>query len=89
MASAIVGKITYYAGASGTVSLEAGEKLLHVRALGGSGGKLTIDGGDEIPLPASYVFDDANDSRTEEWMGPIDLVFTSTVSYFVKTKKKS
>ena len=87
MATAILGKIAYHAGASGTVSLVAGEKLLHVRALGAAGAKLTINGGNEIPIPASYTFDDSIDSLAEEFVGPMDLVFTSTLSYFVKTKK--
>lgn len=84
----ITGRIAYHGGTSGTVTLDAGEKVLQIRALGASGAKLTIDGGDEIALPASYVFDTGNDSYSEEWVASA-LVFTSTLSYFVKTKKKS
>ncbi len=85
----ITGVIAYHAGTAGTVSLEAGERLLHVRAYGAGSGKLTIDGGDDIAIPALYTFDDSIDARCEEWVGPIDLVFTNTLSYFVKTKKKA
>jgi hypothetical protein len=81
----IIGKVAYHAGASGPVTLDKNERVLHIRALGGAGGKLTIDGGDEIPIPANYVFDDSiTDGRGEQWVGAV-LVFTSTVSYFVKT----
>ena len=84
----ISGVIGYHAGSAGTVSLAAGERLLRIRALGAAGATLTIDGGDSIPLPANYVFDDEIDSRCEEFVGPMDLVFTSTLSYYVKTKTK-
>jgi uncharacterized protein YjlB len=84
--STIVGRIAYHAGAAGTVALAKGERVLHIRALGAAGATLTIDGGDVIPLPATYMFDDANNARTEEWVGS-SLVFTSTLSYFVKTLK--
>ena len=86
--SAITGRIAYHAGTSGTVALEAGERILHVRAYGAAGGKLTIDGGDDIAIPALYIFDDAIDSYSEEWTAST-LVFTNTLSYFVKTKKKN
>ncbi len=88
MSAAVIGRIGYHAGAAGTVSLATGEKLLHVRALGAANATLVIDGGTAIPLPAAYVFDDAIDSQAEEFVGPMDLVFTSTLSYFVKTKLK-
>ncbi len=88
MSAAVIGRIAYHAGTSGTVTLATGEKLLHVRAYGAGGGKLTIDGGAEIPIPALYTFDDRIDSQAEEFVGPMDLVFTSTLSYFCKTKLK-
>lgn len=88
MASAITGRIKYYGGTSGTVALAAGEKVLHIRALGASGAYVTIDGGDQAAIPASYVFDDANDSRTEEFVGST-IVFHATLAYFVKTKTHS
>jgi hypothetical protein len=66
----IIGKVAYHAGASGPVTLDKNERVLHIRALGGAGGKLTIDGGDEIPIPANYVFDDSiTDGRGEQWVG--------------------
>lgn len=83
----IVGKIGYHAGTSGTVTLDPNEKILSIIALGAAGAYLTIDGGDQIPLPASYTFNDANDSRCEEFVGSV-LVFHATLSYYVKTKSK-
>lgn len=85
MAAAITGRIAYHAGTSGTVTLDPGEKILHIRALGAAGAKLTIDGGADITIPANYTFDDSIDSRTEEWVASV-LVFTNTLSYYVKTK---
>jgi hypothetical protein len=81
----ITGEIGYHAGTSGAVTLGPTEKVLHIRALGASGATLTIDGGDVIPIPASYVFDDGNDSRCEEYTGVV-LTFDSTLSFYVKTK---
>lgn len=86
MASAITGSIAYHAGTSGTVTLDPGEKILRIVALGAAGAYLTIDGGDQIALPANYTFVDGNDSRAEEFVGSV-LVFNATLSYFVKTKK--
>lgn len=83
---ALVGRIGYHAGTAGTVTLAKGEKVLHIRALGASSAKLTINAGADIPIPASYVFDDFVDADTAEFVGPMDLVFSSTLSYFVKTK---
>jgi len=85
--SNIVGKIGYHAGSSGTVTLEANERILSIRALGASGAKLSIDGGDDIPIPAAYVFETRLDVEGEEFVGST-LVFTSTLSYFVKTKRR-
>ena len=85
MSYPIVGRIGYHGGTSGTVTLAAGEKVLQIRALGASGAYLTIDGGDQIAIPASYTFDTGNDSYSEEFVGSV-LVFHSTLSYFVKTK---
>ena len=86
MSAAIVGKIAYHGGTSGTVTLATGEKILQIRAYGAAGGTLTIDGGDTIAIPALYTFDTGNDARSEEFVGSA-LVFTNTLSYFVKTKK--
>lgn len=88
MAAAIVGKIAYHAGASGTVSLDSGERLVGMWCVAtGAGGYVTIDGGDQIPLVAGVPFAFGNESRTEEWVG-VDVVLSGTVSYFLKTKQK-
>lgn len=87
MSYPITGKIAYHAGTSGTVTLAPGEKVLQITALGASGAYLTIDGGDQIALPASYAWAMGNDSYSEEFVGSV-LVFQSTLSYFVKTKQK-
>ncbi len=59
-----------------------------MRALGAANATLVINGGTAIPLPAAYIFDDSLDSLCEEFVGPMDLVFASTLSYYCKTKKK-
>jgi hypothetical protein len=83
----ITGKIAYHAGTSGTVTLDAQEKVLSIIALGAAGAYITIDGGDQIALPANYVFNDRNDANCEEFVGST-IVFHSTLSYYVKTKQK-
>lgn len=82
----VIGKVGYHAGASGTVSLDSGEKLIGLWCVAtGAGGYVTVDGGDQIPLVAGIPFAFALESRTEEWVG-VDIVFHATTSYFVKTK---
>lgn len=88
MASALVGSVKYYGGSSGTVSLSKSEALLAIRAVGASGAYVTINGGDQVPIPASSFFEDRVDSRKEEWVGPLDIIFHATTSYFVKTLVK-
>ncbi len=84
----ILGQIRYHAGDDGTVSLEPGETLLGLWCVAsGTGATLSIDGGDDIPLVAGIPFAFALESFTAEWVG-IDIVFTSTTSYFVKTKSR-
>jgi hypothetical protein len=89
MAAAILGRINYYASATpGTVSLAPTEKLIGLWCVAtGAGGYLTIDGGAQIPLVAGVPFAFALESRTEEWVG-VDVVFSGTASYFVKSKLK-
>lgn len=88
MAAAITGKIAYHSAANGTVTLEAGEKLIGLWCVAtGAGGYVTVDGGDQIPLVANIPFSFALESRTEEWVG-VPIVFHATASYFVKTKRK-
>ena len=89
MAAAVLGKVFYYAGASGTVSLAATEKLIGLWCVAsGSGGYVTIDGGDQIPLLSGVPFGFALESRTEEWIG-VDVVFSGTAAYFLKSKRKA
>ncbi len=89
MAAAILGRVFYYASATpGTVSLAATEKLIALWAVAtGAGAFITIDGGDQIPLVAGVPFAFACESRTEEWVG-VDVVFSGTASYFLKSKRK-
>lgn len=88
MASAIVGKIGYHAGVSGTVTLLPGEKMIGMVCVATApGGTVVINGGDAIPLVANIPFSQGTESRTEEWVG-VHIVFSGTVSYFVKTKTK-
>ncbi len=90
MSAAILGRIFYYASATpGTVSLAASEKLVGLWCVAtGAGAYVTIDGGAQIPLVAGVPFAFALESRTEEWVG-VDIVFSGTASYFVKSKKKA
>jgi hypothetical protein len=84
------GEIAYHAGTAGTVTLAVGEKIIAIRALGASNATLTIFGGDSIPIPASYVFEEFVQSSHPEFVaatGKTDLVFVSTLSYFIKTRK--
>lgn len=89
MAAPIIGKIHYYSGVSGTVSLEKGERMLGLWCLAsGAGGKVVVDGGSDITLVAGVPFAFGTESRAEEWVGPVDIVFTNTATYFIKTKRK-
>ncbi len=83
----IRGTIGYHAGTSGTVTLTAHEKLIGLWCVATSGGAtLTIDGGNSIPLVASIPFAMACESGDREWTGAISIVFSGTVSYFIKTR---
>ena len=84
----VIGRIGYHAGVSGTVTLDASERLIYVWCIATAGGAtLTIAGGDSIALPSGIPFMMGLESRTEEWVGAA-LVFTGTASFFVKTKSK-
>lgn len=88
MAAAIVGRIGYHTGTSGTVTLAAGEKMIGMVCVASApGGTVTINGGDAIPLVANIPFSQGTESRTEEWVG-VPIVFSGTAMYFVKTKTK-
>ena len=87
MAAALIGKINYRAGVSGTVVLDSGEKLVALWAVATtSGGYVSINGGDHIPLVAGVPFSFGNETRTEEWV-TATIVFSGTASYFMKTLK--
>lgn len=88
MAAPIIGKIAYHAGTSGTVTLAAGEILLGVWCVAtGSSGTLTVAGGNTITLVQNIPFQFGVESGTAEWAG-VALVFSNTVSYFVKSLTK-
>jgi hypothetical protein len=85
----VIGKIGYAAGDAGTVTLVAGERLIALWCVAtAAGAYVTIDGGSQIPLIAGIPFGFALESRTEEWAGVV-IVFHGTVSYFVKSKKRT
>ncbi len=90
MAAAILGRVFYYASATpGTVSLAPTEKLIALWCVAtGAGGYVTVDGGDQIPLVAGVPFAFACESRTEEYIG-VDVVFSGTASYYLKSKRKA
>lgn len=74
------GTPSYEAGTSGTVSVPDGALVVGMTAHTTTGGTLTIDGGDSIPIPANSVFVD----DLPLWAGPLDLIFTGTDSYYVR-----
>lgn len=74
------GKWGYVAGTSGTASLPKGVQVISIY-MAGSGGSMTINGGDSIVMPATNAFQ--INFRHLLLVAPT-LVFSSTSSYFVE-----
>lgn len=75
------GVYQYTAGVSGTASVPSGaSRILSIAARASSGGSITIDGGDPIPIPAGANFADDFRGRLR---GPATLIFDGTDAYFV------
>lgn len=77
----ITGTYGYVAGASGTVIMPAGCKILGMSVYAsGAGATITINGGASIPVPTGGVVD------SEPWgnLTSPTYVFTGTTAYFVE-----
>ncbi len=75
------GSWDYSAGASGTVNIPAGRRVLGIAATGGTAAaSLTINGGASVPIPANMSVEFAPRGNL---VAPT-LVFTSTASFLVE-----
>lgn len=83
------GKFTYYAGASGTVTLPAGATVKQIVAHSTTGGTVTIFGGSAFPVIAAtgvalrFIHDNCVSKETSS--NSADIVFTGTDAYYVET----
>ena len=73
------GTTSYYGGASGTVTIPSGARVVSMSAHATSAGTLTIFGGQAIPVPANNGFSDG----WSGFVGPGSIVFTGTDSYYI------
>ena len=86
----LAGRWVYKAGASGTVTVPKGARLLRVMAAGTSAGTLTIFGGDSLPIPANmpvtipFLHQMAVSGDNAVTSGSQNLVFASTTMYYVE-----
>lgn len=74
----LTGAWSYYAGASGTVNVTAGQRVLGIAAHATTAGSLTINGGASAPIPAGSGIQITPQGNL---VAPT-LVFTGTDSYF-------
>lgn len=75
----ITGTWGYNAGVSGTVTLTGSKRVRSITAISTSGGSVTINGGDSIPIPANFAFNLPIDAQLTD----ATFVFSSTDSYFL------
>lgn len=85
----LVGTWGYHAGVSGTLAMNAGDTVLQIIAHGGAGGgTVKIFGGDDIVIPANDVVSIAfRHTLVDAKTGALNIVFTTTTSYFVEYVK--
>lgn len=76
----LVGAWDYRAGASGTVSVPAGGRVVGIAAHSTAGGSFTINGGNSVPVPANVGVAVVPNAQL---VAPT-LVFTGTDSWFVE-----
>lgn len=86
----MIGKFTYYAGASGTVTLPSGATVKQIVVHSTAGGTVTIFGGAAIPIIAgtgtiAFRFGHDNLVARQTASGSGDIVFAGTDSYYVET----
>lgn len=74
------GSWAYYAGASGTVTVSAGQRVIGIAAHATTAGSMTINGGASVPIPANVGLAIAPNGNL---VAPT-IVFTGTDSYFVE-----
>lgn len=80
------------AGAAGTLTFNSGARILQIIAIGGAGGQIVLPTGDgsttqTIPLPAAVVWTLQENHTGFAMQGAgaqLQIVFTSTVSYYVE-----
>lgn len=77
----LTGAWSYYAGASGTVNVASGERVVGIAAHATTSGSMTIAGGSSVPLPANSGI---QFSPQGNLVGPVAVVFTGTDSYAVE-----
>lgn len=77
---AMCGTWAYYAGASGTAAVSAGQRVIGIAAHSTAGGSMAINGGASVPIPANCGIAIAPFGNL---IAPT-LVFTGTDSYFVE-----
>lgn len=70
----------YHAGISGTVVVSASETIMGISAYAASGGSMTINGGDSIPLPAGISVT----IQPRAWLYGATIVFTNTNTYIIE-----
>ena len=84
------GKWVYKAGASGTVTLPKGARLVSIVVHSTAGGTVTIFGGDSIPVVAAVapmhlpILGETAVAPSSSASGAQDIVFETTDSYFVE-----
>lgn len=74
------GTWSYNGGTSGTVTVEAGKRVLSISCHSTNGGTLQINGGDIIPVPANVGF---AINPLGNLVAPT-IIYTGTDSYFIE-----
>lgn len=73
------GTCTYSSGVTGTVVVAAGARVVSISVMASLAATVTIFGGATIAVPAGTAFDE----RWTGFVGPGNIVFTNTSSYYV------
>jgi hypothetical protein len=75
------GTSSYFSGVAGTVTLASGARIISISAIAAAvvSGTITIFGGMAITVPPSTAFSDVYAG----FVGPGDIVFTGTATYYV------
>jgi len=89
MWAGLLGKVQYASGTSGTLTLNAGARVLQIKAANVSAGSVVIFGGATIVLPAitggGWGFNlQENHTNLVAPTGATTIVFATTTSYYVE-----